>query len=43
MRIEVNVQTGEITYIEEDAPVVDTAPVEETPPADPAPDQGAPA
>ena len=39
MRIEVNVQTGEVKYIEEDAPVVEapaevpteSAPVEETP------------
>lgn len=30
MRIEVNVQTGEIKYIEEDAPVVE-APVEPAP------------
>lgn len=30
MRIEVNVQTGEVKYIEEDAPVVET-------PAEPAP------
>ncbi len=40
MRIEVNVQTGEIKYIEDDAPVADAAPVE-TPPADPAPAEGA--
>lgn len=38
MRIEVNVQTGEVKYIEEDAPVVvpaetpaEPAPAEETP------------
>lgn len=35
MRIEVNVQTGEIKYIEEDAPVVE-APVESAP--EPLPD-----
>lgn len=30
MRIEVNVQTGEITYVEEDAPIVE-APAEQVP------------
>jgi hypothetical protein len=39
MRIEVNVQTGEVKYIEEDAPVVDTAPVDA--PAEPTPEEPA--
>ena len=36
MRIEVNVQTGEVKYIEEDAPV-EPAPVEPEPTPEPTP------